>query len=126
MDDGVVPPGYRRRGDTFSRQHRRNAQRRPDSRSNDVTIQLTARTVQTGEDTERDYFRVGLAENADFNGWYLVFHGGPAAPHLALPAEPVCLETDTGASTNGGIDELVLDGPSLRLVLTHAAAADLE
>jgi hypothetical protein len=35
-----------------------------------VTHLLTARFALASEDARTDYFRVGIAENPDFTGWY--------------------------------------------------------
>jgi hypothetical protein len=80
----------------------------------------------TSEDALTDYFRVGFAENPDFTGWHLMFHGGPANPAFTLPDEDYCLETQSAAFTFGGILSIELADSVLRLQLTHQATAELE
>jgi hypothetical protein len=65
-----------------------------------VAHHLTSRYAVASEDAETDYFRVGLAENLDFTGWYLIFHGGPADPTVTLPDEDYLLHTECGAFTS--------------------------
>jgi hypothetical protein len=91
-----------------------------------VAHHLTARCAVASEDAETDYFRVGLAENPDFTGWYLMFHGGPADPTATLPDEDYLLHTESGAFTFGGLTGVKLVGRVLHLRFSDPAAADLE
>ena len=88
--------------------------------------QLTARGVAASENPETDYFRVGLAENPDLTGWYLMFYGGPADPAATLPDEDYLLHTESAAFTTGGLTSVELVGRVLHLRLTDQAAAELE
>jgi hypothetical protein len=91
-----------------------------------VTLHRVARCVHGSEDPDLDYFRVGIAENPDFSGWYLMFHGGPADAGASLPSEDYHLETETGAFAFGGLVSVILANGHLHLELTDAAARDLE
>jgi hypothetical protein len=91
-----------------------------------VTHHLTARGTAASEDAGTDYFRVGLAENPDFTGWYLMFYGGSADPTVTLPDEDYLLHTESAAFTAGGLTSVELAGRVLHLRLTDQATTELE
>ncbi|MEU5990240.1 Imm10 family immunity protein [Spirillospora sp. NPDC047418] len=87
----------------------------------------TMRLASAVEDAEAGTFVIGLAEHPDGTGQALLFMCR-AAPESESrrDAETYCLSTDSGAVHYGGVRECVLEGRTLRLRLTRAAARDLE
>ncbi|ROP44240.1 Imm10 family immunity protein [Streptomyces sp. PanSC9] len=94
-----------------------------------MTYRFTARVVAAEVDSDNDVMQVGVAEDEDGEGFFLLFMsniGEPSPQSVSLGLDSHCLVTPDQGTAYGCVREIALSDRPLTVSLYPASLDDLE